>query len=76
MPRGDWPRGVDARPLAQPKKDAASASLESRGIDVGRTESSPPVLEIPREEGSGIRADLEEEKDGGCRSPQTGRHLT
>ena len=45
MSRGDWPRGVDAWLPAQPEKDAASASSESRGTDAGRTESSPPVLE-------------------------------
>ena len=45
VPRGDWLRGVDARPLAQPKEDAASASLESRGTDAGRTESSLVVTE-------------------------------
>ena len=38
--RGDWPRGVDARPLAQPTEDAASALSESRD---GQTENSPPV---------------------------------
>ena len=42
--RGDWPRGVDARPPARPQEDAASASSESRGTDTGRTESSPPVM--------------------------------
>ena len=46
--RGDWPRGVDARPLARPKEDAASVSSESEGTDAGRTESSPPVTEKVR----------------------------
>ena len=45
MPRGDWPRGVDARPPARSKEDADSTSLESRGTDAGRTETSPPVTE-------------------------------
>ena len=45
MPRGDWPRGVDAWPPTQPEEDAASASSESRGMDAGRTESSPLVSE-------------------------------
>ena len=45
MPRGDWPIGVDARPLARPEEDAASASSEFRGTNAGRTESSPPVSE-------------------------------
>ena len=44
----DVPRGVDARPPARPKEDAASTSLESRGTDAGRTESSPPVSEKVR----------------------------
>ena len=43
--RGDWPRGVDARPPARPEEDAAIASSESRGTDAGRTESSPAVTE-------------------------------
>ena len=43
--RGDWPRGVDARPSARPEEDAASASPESEGTDAGRIENSPPVSE-------------------------------
>ena len=43
MLKGDWPRGVDARPLARPEEDAASASLDSGGTDAGQTESSPLV---------------------------------
>ena len=38
-------------------------------------ESIPGVGENLGEEGSGRRADPEEEKDGGCRSPQAGSHL-
>ena len=38
--RGDWPRGVDARPPAWPEEDATSALLESGD---GRIENSPPV---------------------------------
>jgi len=45
VPRGDWPRGVDAQPPAQPEEDVASASSDSRGTNAGRTESSPPILE-------------------------------
>ena len=45
VPRGDWPRGVDAWPSARPEEDVASASSESRGTDAGWTESSPPVSE-------------------------------
>ena len=48
VPRGDWPRVVDAWPPARPEEDAASASSESRGTNTGRTESSPPVLEKVR----------------------------
>ena len=48
MPRGDWPRGVDARPPTQPEEDDASASSESRGTDAGRTESLPLVSEKTR----------------------------
>ena len=43
--RGDWLRGVDARPPAWSKEDAASAPSKSRGTDAGRTESSPVVTE-------------------------------
>ena len=43
--RGDWLRGVDARPPARPKEDAASALSEFRGTNAGRTESLPPVSE-------------------------------
>ena len=43
VPRGDWPRGVDARPSARPKEDAVSASSESGGTNAGRTKRSPPV---------------------------------
>ena len=56
VPRGDWPRGVDAWLPAQPEKDAASASSESRGTDAGRTESSPLVSEKAR----GKRATVDE----------------
>jgi len=45
VPRGDWPREVDARPPARPKEDAASALSEFRGTNAGRTESLPPVSE-------------------------------
>ena len=48
VPRGDWLRGVDARPPARPEEDVANASLESRGTDIGRMESSPPVMEKVR----------------------------
>ena len=42
VPRVEWPRGVDTRPSAQPKEDAASALSESGD---GRIANSPPVSE-------------------------------
>ena len=45
MPRGDWPSTMDARPLAQPEESSVGVSSESRGMDVGRMESPPPVSE-------------------------------
>ena len=36
---------MDARPLAQPKESSVGVSSEFGGMDVGRTESPPPVLE-------------------------------
>ena len=48
VPRGDWPRGVDAEPQARPKEDAASTPSESRGTNAGRTKSSPSVSEKVR----------------------------
>ena len=45
VPRGDWPPAVDARPLAQPEESSVGVSSESRGMDVGQTESPPPVSE-------------------------------
>ena len=56
MPRGDWPQALDARPPAQPEEGAVSASSESGGMDAGRTESPPPVLEKVR----GKRAVIDE----------------
>ena len=48
VPRGDWLLAVDARPLAQPEESFIGVSSESRGMDVGRTESPPPVSEKAR----------------------------
>ena len=45
MLRGDWPSAVDARPPAHPEESSVGVSLESGGMDVGRTESPPPVSE-------------------------------
>ena len=45
VPKGNWPPAVDARPPTQPKGIAIGVSLDSRGTDVGRTESSPPMSE-------------------------------
>ena len=45
VPKGDWPPAVDARPPAQPEESSIGVSSESRGMDVGRTESPPPVSE-------------------------------
>jgi len=45
VPRNDWLPAVDARPLAQPEESSIGVSSESRGMDVGRTESPPPVSE-------------------------------
>ena len=45
VPRGDWPPAVDARPPAQPEESSVGVSSESGGMDVGRTESPPPVSE-------------------------------
>ena len=42
VPRGDWPRGVDTQPPAQPEGDVVSASSEPGD---GRIENSPPVSE-------------------------------
>ena len=43
--RGNWPPAVDARPLAQPEESSGGVSSESGGMDVGRTETPPPVSE-------------------------------
>ena len=45
MLRSDWPKVVDAWPTTQPEEGAISASSDSGGTDVGRTESPPPMLE-------------------------------
>ena len=45
VPRGDWPQAVDARPPTQPKEGDVSILSESRGTDVGQTESPSLVLE-------------------------------
>ena len=42
VPRGDWLKGVDARPPARPEEDAASALSESGD---GRIENSHLVSE-------------------------------
>ena len=42
------PRGVDARPPAQPEEDAASVLSENGGTDAGRSESLPLVSEKVR----------------------------
>ena len=56
VPRGDWPQAVDARPPTQPEEGAVGVSSESKGMDAGRTESSPPVSEKVR----GKRAAVDE----------------
>ena len=43
--KGDWPPAVDARPSARPEESFVGVSLESRGMDAGRTESPPPLSE-------------------------------
>ena len=43
VPRGDWLPAVDARPPAQLEESSVGVSSESGGMDVGRTESPPPV---------------------------------
>ena len=45
VPRGDWPLAVDARPLAQPEGSSIGVSSETGSMDVGWTESPPPVSE-------------------------------
>ena len=52
MLRSDWPRAVDARPTTLPEEGVVSASSESRGMDVGRTESPPSVSEKVRGNGA------------------------
>ena len=44
-PKGNWPLAMDARPPTQPEGSAIGVLSDSRGIDVGQTESSPPVSE-------------------------------
>ena len=56
VPRGDWPRGVDAQPPTQPKEDDASSASESSGTNAGRMESLPLVSEKTR----GKRAAIDE----------------
>ena len=41
--RNDWPPSVDARRPVQIEESSVSVSLESGGMDTGRTESPPPV---------------------------------
>ena len=43
VPRNDWPPSVDARRPVQIEESSVSVSLESGGMDTGRTESPPPV---------------------------------
>ena len=48
VPKGNWPLAMDARPPTQPEGSAIGVLSDSKGTDVGRTESSPPVSEKTR----------------------------
>ena len=76
VPRAEWPPAVDVRPTEHPEESFVGISSESRNSDVDHMARPPIIGEILGETGSSGRADPEEEENGDCRSPQTGRYIT
>jgi len=70
MLRGDWPPVVDARPLAQPEEASVVVSSNSGDMDVGWTESPPPVSEKIRAKGLVADEPTQKKRKTGAAAPR------